>query len=67
MPRSFVSSSLDGGRGALVDACSAVDAFSGIDNSDIIAGDCSLGADIDACSACDTLRLFNGYHCDNLA
>lgn len=65
--RGFVLTSLDGGRGALVDACATVDALSGIDDSDVIAGDCALGADIDACSACDTLGLFNGYHYDNLA
>lgn len=65
--RGFVLTSLDGGRGALVDACTAVDALSGIDDSDVIAGDCALRADIDACSACDTLGLFNRYHYDNLA
>lgn len=47
----------DSAGGALVDAGAAVAAFSGIDNCDVIAGDCGLRADVDACSACDTLGL----------
>jgi hypothetical protein len=54
----------DSGRGALVDAGSAVDAFGCIDHGDIVAGDGALGADIDACSACDALGLVNSNHLD---
>lgn len=56
----------DGGGGALVDAGTAVDALAGVDDSDVVAGDGSLGADVHACSACDTLRCVNCNHCDYL-
>ena len=54
--------SLDCCGGALVDACTAVDAFSCVDDSDIIAGDCTLGADVNTCSTCHTLGLFDCNH-----
>ncbi len=63
---SLVISLGDGGGGALVDAGTAVDALAGVDDSDVVAGDGSLGADVHACSACDTLRCVNCNHCDYL-
>ena len=42
----LVLESLESGRGALVDAGTAVDALGGIDDSDVVAGDGTLGAHI---------------------
>ena len=58
--------SLESAGGALVDAGTAVDALGGIDDSDVVAGDGTLGAHIDASSTADTLGLFDCYHLDNL-
>ena len=61
-PHSRDVGSLDCCGGALVDACTAVDAFSCVDDSDVIAGDCTLGADVNTCSTCHTLGLFDCNH-----
>ena len=42
-------------RGALVDACTALDALVCIDDGDVLDRDGILRADIRACSACDTI------------
>ena len=60
------SESLDGAGGALVDAGAAVDAFAGIDDRDVLAGDSALGADVHACTACDTLGSVDCNHLDYL-
>ena len=52
-------------RGALVDACSALDAVSA-DDSDVIHGDCVLGASVHACAAADTVFCFDSRHDGNL-
>ena len=52
----------DGSCGTLVDACTAVDAFVGIDDCNIVDGDCILGADICACTACHTIVSDYIYH-----
>ena len=54
--------SLESGRGALVDAGSAVDALGCIDDGDVVDGDRFVGADVGAGAASDTLGFFNGYH-----
>ncbi len=56
----------DGAGGALVDAGAAVDAFAGIDDRDVLAGDSALGADVHACTACDTLGSVDCNHLDYL-
>ena len=57
----------DAARGALVDASTAVDALAGVDDCDVLAGDCSFGADVNACSACDTLRsVYASCHFNDL-
>ena len=57
----------DGAGGALVDASCAVNAFSSVDDCDVVAGDSSLGADVDASAARNTLRLVDfGCHDSNL-
>ena len=56
----------DGGGRALVDASAAVDALAGVDDSDVLAGDGSLGADVHTCSACNTFRSVDCNHCDYL-
>ena len=58
--------SLDSGRGALVDAGTAVNAFGSVDDSDVVNGDSIVGARVGASSATDTLGLFDGYHLDYL-
>lgn len=45
----------DGSCRTLVDACSAVNAFSSVNNGDIVDGDGILGAHVGACTACDTI------------
>ena len=62
----LILESLESAGGALVDAGTAVDALGGIDDSDVVAGDGTLGAHIDASSTADTLGLFDCYHLDNL-
>ena len=56
----------DGAGGALVDAGTAVDAFAGVDDSDVLAGDGTLRADVNACTACDTLGSVHCNHYDYL-
>lgn len=57
----------DAARGALVDAGATVDAFAGVDDCDVLAGDGSLRADVNACSACDTLRsVYASCHFNDL-
>ena len=52
----------DGSGGTLVDTCSAVNAFSSVDDGDIVDGDSILGAHICACTACDTVVCNNLRH-----
>ena len=53
----------DGAGGALVDAGSAVDALSGVDDGDVVAGDGTLGAHIDTGSTRNALGLIDYcYH-----
>ena len=51
---------------ALVDAGTAVDAFSSIDDGDVVAGDSALGADVDASAASNTLGFVDCNHVDYL-
>lgn len=54
--------SLDGARGALVDACAALGADVGVDDGDVTDGDGGRGARVSADSASDTLRFFDCWH-----
>lgn len=56
----------DGSGGALVDAGAAVDALAGVDDSDVLDRDGSLGADVGACTACDALGIDGDCHLDYL-
>ena len=58
--------SLDSGRGALVDAGAAVDAFGSIDDGDVVNGDRIVGARIGADAAAHALGLFDCNHFDYL-
>jgi hypothetical protein len=58
--------SLESGRGALVDASAAVNAFGSVDDGDVVNSDGVVGADVSAGSASDTLRLFYCNHFDYL-
>ena len=40
---------------ALVDTCTAVDAFGLVDDCDVVDGDSVLRANVSACSACNTV------------
>ena len=50
---------------ALVDTCTAVDAFGLVDDCDIVYGDCTLGACVCARSACDTVVSNDFCHISN--
>ena len=54
-PVNDFDSVLDCVRVALVDTCSAVDAFGLVDDSDVVDGDCVLGANVCASSTCNTV------------
>ena len=52
----------DGVGGALVDACSALDALGCVNDCDVIDGDGVLRANVCACAATDTLICINCRH-----
>ncbi len=50
----------DAAGGALVDAGTAVDAFAGVNDSDVLDGQGALGADVDASAASHALGSVDG-------
>ena len=55
LPRERTVSLFDCVGVALVDTCTAVDAFGLVDDCDVVDGDSVLRANVSACSACNTV------------